>query len=82
MQNDTVVTLGSTWIFDYPKEFTTLPDYTAHASKQVRVCRALTDAEADIEIQPMWEIEATDGWRGHAFDDELIEVPNRRAANG
>jgi hypothetical protein len=58
--------------FDYPEAFDTLPDYTAHAGQVVTVVRQLTDEEADVECQPMYEIEAADGWIGHAFDDELV----------
>lgn len=57
--------------FDYPTDFVTLPEYTAHAGQIVSVVRMLTEEEADIEVGPMWEIRADDGWTGHAFDDEL-----------
>lgn len=66
-------------IFHYPKEFVTLPDYTAHAGQRVEVVRELSvesgdDVEphnADMEI--MFEIRAADGWIGHAFCSELEE---------
>lgn len=57
--------------FNYPKEFKTLPEYTAHAGQTVTIIRRLTLEEADISQQPMYEILAADGWHGHAFADEL-----------
>lgn len=66
--------VGQRYVFDYPKEFVTLPDYTAHAGQQVTVVRQLTLEEADQDQQPMWRVRADDGWEGDAFDDELIET--------
>lgn len=63
--------VGRIFRYDYPEAFTTLPDHTAHAGQQVKVIRRLRADEADVEVQPMYEIEAQDGWRGHAFRDEL-----------
>ena len=65
--------LGHVYTFQYPEEFVTLPDYTAHAGHIVVTTRELTaDDEVDVSEQPMWEIKASDGWVGHAFDDELV----------
>ena len=72
-QHERPVQVGKQYYFDYPAVFTTLPVYTAHRGVLVQVTRALTADEADTEVQPMWEIQAADGWIGHAFDDELLE---------
>ncbi len=64
-------------IFNYPKQFTTLPDYTAHAGQVVTIVRPLRsdgpDFEYDYEGELMYLIRADDGWEGHAFDSELDE---------
>ena len=62
--------IGTKVKFDYPDVFTTAPDYTAHAGQTVTVIRQLTEDECDPELT-MFEIEAPDGWRGHAFASEL-----------
>ena len=59
--------------FNYP-DFGTpdgFPEYTAHSGQEVEVIRQLTDDEADPEVQPMYEIRATDGWTGHVDGSEL-----------
>ena len=66
--------------FNYPKEFVTLPEYTLHAGQVVEVIRPLTTGEADIENGPMYEIKASDGWIGHAFEDELEELEAKAGA--
>lgn len=65
------VKVGATYRFDYPIGFKTLPDYTAHAGQLVKVLRQLTADEADQEAERMYEIEAPDGWKGHADASEL-----------
>ena len=65
---------GRSFRFDYPSAFTTLPDYTAHIGQTVKVIRRLGADEADTEVQPMYEVRAADGWRGHAFRDELADL--------
>lgn len=59
--------------FNYPPEFTTLPDYTAHSGQVVEVVRVLTPAEFDDEdSEPtMYRIRAADGWEGDAWESEL-----------
>ena len=63
--------IGKTFRFDYPAQFVTLPEYTAHQGQSVIVLRQLASDECDDEQQPMWKVRATDGWEGDAFDDEL-----------
>ena len=62
---------GKQAIFNYPKEFTTLPEYSKRRGKTVTIIRQLTDEECDPCQQPMYEIQANDGWIGHAWCDEL-----------
>lgn len=60
--------------FDYPHEFTTLPDYSAHRGQEVTVLRPLTRSEFDFEGESMFLIRADDGWEGHAWRGELVRV--------
>jgi len=63
--------------FNYPKEFTTLPEYTAHAGQVVEVIRplGLSDGFDGCEgVEPMFLIKADDGLVMHAFESELEEV--------
>lgn len=63
--------VGTTRRFNYPKQFTTLPDYSAHRGQYVTVIRLLLPGiETDVNI-PMYEVRAADGWIGHAHKDEL-----------
>ena len=60
--------------FNYPEEFVTLPDYTAHRGQIVEVGFQLSEEEAERdpeELERMFHIKASDGWRGHAFESEL-----------
>ena len=74
--------VGSQFVFAYPKEFTTLPEYTAHAGKLVRVLRVLSHqdtrngpSEYDYEGERMYEVQCEDdGWIGHAWRHELNEA--------
>jgi len=67
--------IGTKKIFNYPKELTTLPEYTAHAGQEITVIRELTKDEYDYSDThvKMYLIQATDGWTGHAHAFELIE---------
>ena len=62
--------------FDYPIEFVTLPDYSAHRGQLVTIVRQLTNEECDPECQPMYLVRASDGWEGHASLGELTIVPD------
>ncbi len=66
--------IGKIYVFAYPAEFTTLDDYTAHAGQEVKVIRALTqdEAEGPPECEQMYEVQADDGWIGHAWASELL----------
>lgn len=63
--------IGTKQRFDYPREFTTLPEYTAHAGQIVEVIGKLPNSQVDPENRPMFRIRAADGWEGEAFGNEL-----------
>lgn len=70
----TDIKIGHQYRFDYPKEFTTLPKYTAHRGEIVTVLRPLRDGdEYNYEGDAMFEVRAEDGWIGHAWESELVE---------
>lgn len=59
-------------VFNYPKEFTTLPDYSQHRGQTVEVIRPLVrGVEYDYITEGMYLVQAQDGWQGHAFYSEL-----------
>ena len=67
--------------FNYPKEFVTLPDYTAHAGQIVEVIRPAKPThkfpdggEYDWEGEAMFIVRASDGWEGMVWKDELVKV--------
>jgi len=66
---------GLCWRFTYPSEFETHQDHAEHSGQIVIALHKLEDADED-EVGPMYEIEALDGWRGHAFDSELEPIVN------
>lgn len=67
-----------TAIFNYPKEFKTLPEYTAHADQVVTIVRPLIEGEEyDDEGDPMFRIRAADGWEGDAWQSELLDCPDQ-----
>lgn len=59
--------------FTYPSEFKTNLDHRAHSGQIVEVGRILNPGEyGGIDrIERVFEIIATDGWRGEAFESEL-----------
>ena len=76
--------IGKTYRFNYPEEFTSLPEYSAHRGQLVTVIRPCTEDEADElqddpdgtgyrVIDTMMVVQASDGWIGHAWDSELDE---------
>lgn len=66
-------TINGKYRFTYPNYGTPdgYPDYTAHSGQVVTIIRKLTPEESD---NVMYEIEAEDGWRGHADAYELRSV--------
>jgi hypothetical protein len=68
------IMVGNQYRFNYPKEFTTLPEYTAHAGQIVTVTQMVPDSDVDAEVETMWTIAAKDGWIGQAFESELEPV--------
>ncbi len=62
-------------IFNYPPAFTSLAEYTEHRGQTVEIIRELSPYnEYDYEGEIMFEIRASDGWRGHAFESELERI--------
>lgn len=64
-------------IFNYPKEFKTLPEYSAHSGQVVHVIREATPQEADGPEhgqEQMYIIQARDLWTGMAFESELQRI--------
>lgn len=67
------IKIGQQYRFNYPREFVTLPEYTAHCGHSVTVVRKLTQAEAQgAGRERMFRIRATDGWIGDAWASELV----------
>jgi hypothetical protein len=68
--------IGSIKRFNYPAEFVTLPEYSAHRGQRVKVLRELEDGkEYDgplAGLERMYEVRAADGWVGHAWETELV----------
>ena len=63
--------------FDYPKAFTTLPEYTARRGALVTLVRPL-DPEKEYDLDPespdpMWRVQTPDGWTGDAWESELAD---------
>lgn len=72
---------GKRYVFNYPNEFTTLPDYTAHSGQQVMVIAEASREDYDSWREEeggelMFEVRADDGWCGFAYAGELSEVPS------
>lgn len=78
------------YVFNYPVEFTSLDDYSAHRGQTVTVLRPCSVEEADILwdnwrdqgeeiVDRMFKVRADDGWEGDAWESELLsggEVPS------
>lgn len=75
---------GTKWKFNYPRQFVSLPEYTAHAGQTVEIVRALREGvEYDDPAvvlgeghgsDAMFEVRAPDGWTGHAWASELEQA--------
>jgi hypothetical protein len=57
--------------FNYPPEFTSLPDHTAHGGQIVEILCLVPKHQYDFEGEPMFRIRACDGWEGDAWLSEL-----------
>lgn len=82
--------VGRQYRFDYPDEFTSLDDYSAHRNQSVRVLRPCTENEADVIwdtpdynnhpekppeiVDRMFKVQSDDGWIGDAWESELSEI--------
>jgi hypothetical protein len=68
---DASTLVGKDAVFDYPAGFTNLPAYSERRGQVVCVKRVMRGVD---EGDPMYEIEAADGWRGHAYASELAAI--------
>lgn len=66
---------GERYIFAYPKEFTTMPHYTARAGQVVTISRELDGSEYDYDGERMFEVIAEDGLLMQAYEGELLDLP-------
>ena len=68
------IQLGKNYIFDYPKEFVTLPEYSAQRGKVVTVESIIQEGNDDEEA--LYQVRGVeDGWIGEVFEGELLEQP-------
>lgn len=82
------IKIGARYRFDYPNEFTSLPEYSAHRGCAVTVLRSCTESEADIlwddfgdgkgsvVCDRMFMVRADDGWEAEAWESELEDIVN------
>jgi hypothetical protein len=66
---------GQQYKFEYPPEFTTLPEYDVVRGAVVSAVRKLTPEEADgpaQDCEQMWLVRAGNGKDYHAFESELV----------
>lgn len=66
--------VGRTFIFNYPREFVTLPDYSQRRGQRVQAIATVPRQETDFR---MYRIRAQDGWEGVAYPDELAPIKRR-----
>jgi hypothetical protein len=68
------IQLGKNYIFDYPKEFVTLPEYSVQRGKVVTVESTIQEGNDDEEA--LYQVRGVeDGWVGEVFEGELLEQP-------
>lgn len=68
------IQLGKNYIFDYPKEFVTLPEYSVQRGKVVTVESIIQEGNDDEEA--LYQVRGVeDGWVGEVFEGELLEQP-------
>lgn len=77
------IKIGGVYRFDYPEEFSSLPDYSARRGMEVTVVAPAPENEADVIwddpegtgedriVDRMFIVKAADGWTGHAWESEL-----------
>lgn len=64
--------IGTHVSYDYPLQFVTLPDHSAHRGQMVLVLCECADAEGpEDSCEQMYRIRALDGWEGDAWITEL-----------
>lgn len=67
-----IITVGCHYLFAYPGEFVTLPDYSAHRGQMVEVIGPVPEDQYENLGDMMWRVRAADGWEGDAFESELL----------
>lgn len=60
--------------FTYPEVFKSLEDYSAYRGQIVKILRRTDPNEYDYEGEYMYDVQAEDGWQGHAWRSELEKV--------
>lgn len=67
--------VGGRYRFDHAPTGVEHPGYAEHRGAIVKVIGHWEAFGIDEhgDPVPMWEVEADDGWRGYAYDDELVE---------
>lgn len=77
------IVVGQRYTFNYPEEFTSLDDYSAHRWHTVIVLGPCPPEEADVLwddpdgtgariVDRMFKVRADDGWSGSAWESELL----------
>lgn len=65
--------LNKDYVFKYPIEFVTLPEYSDHRDDIVQIVRACTNDEAYNYPEQMYHIQANHNpWSGVAWESELV----------
>jgi len=68
------IQLGKNYIFDYPKEFVTLPEYSKQRGKVVTVESIIQEGNDDEEA--LYQVRGVeDEWVGEVFEGELLDQP-------
>ena len=71
--------IGKKATFDFPVDFISVPSYAPYRGVIVSILRKLRPEEFPTS-EPAYEVEAEDGWRGVAFEDELSVLNMRHPA--
>lgn len=71
------IVVGKKYVFRYPEEFVTLPEYSDRRGVVVSVVRPCNEDEAEppsADVEALFIIRASDGWEGMAWASELEVV--------
>ena len=71
-RTDGMIPKGARRTFAYPRELTSLPEYTAHAGQAVTILGLHEDdGDAGDDSERLYSIKADDGWTGAGWESEL-----------